>query len=124
MVITSSTRNRVDGKTSRGFESHLLRQIIALFHQGKVRFFIFWRKVETFEMDINFSTPIHTPKRILQGGHLMDEFLHAVRAFLAHSVGHMAVYIKGKCGCRMAKVLLNGLDIVAVFQGDDRVGVP
>lgn len=26
MVITSSTRNRVDGKTSRGFESHRLRQ--------------------------------------------------------------------------------------------------
>lgn len=25
MVITSSTRNRVGGKTSRGFESHLLR---------------------------------------------------------------------------------------------------
>ncbi len=25
MVITSSTRNRVDGKTSRGFESHHLR---------------------------------------------------------------------------------------------------
>ena len=27
MVITSSTRNRVDGNTSRGFESHLLRHI-------------------------------------------------------------------------------------------------
>ena len=26
VVITSSTRNRVGGKTSRGFESHLLRQ--------------------------------------------------------------------------------------------------
>ena len=124
MVITSSTRNRVDGKTSRGFESHLLRQIIALFLDEKVRFLFLYEEFKTFLADVNFSTPIHTPKRILQGGHLMDEFLHAVRTFLTHSVGHMAVDIKGKCGCRMAKVLLNGLDIVAVFQGDDRVGVP
>lgn len=78
---------------------------------------------KTFLADINFPTPIHTPKRILQGGHLMDEFLHAVRAFLAHPVGHMAVDVKGKrCG-GVAEIFLNGLDIVAVFQGDDRVGV-
>ena len=37
--IATLTRNRVDGKTSRGFESHLLRHIIALFLDGKVRFF-------------------------------------------------------------------------------------
>lgn len=35
----------------------------------------------------------------------------------------MAVDVKGKrCG-GVAEIFLNGLDIVAVFQGDDRVGV-
>ena len=34
MVITRTTRNRLDGKTSRGFESHHLRHIYSerLFH--------------------------------------------------------------------------------------------
>lgn len=35
----------------------------------------------------------------------------------------MAVYVKGECGCRMAKVLLNCLDIVTVFQGDDCISM-
>ena len=58
-----------------------------------------------------------------QGRHLVDEFLHAVRALLAHPFIHMAVYVKGECGCRMAKVLLNRLDIIAVFQGDDCISM-
>ena len=58
-----------------------------------------------------------------QGRHLMDEFLHAVRALLTHPFAHMAVYIKGECGCRMSKVLLNRLDIIAVFQRDDCISM-
>lgn len=50
--------------------------------------------------------------------------LHAVGAVLLHLLGNVAVDVQRERRRRVADVRLYGLDIVAILQGNDSIGVP
>lgn len=53
----------------------------------------------------------------------MVEVLHAVGAFFLHPLRDMSVDVKRKRCSGVTNVLLNGLEVIAVLQGQQSMGV-
>ena len=50
--------------------------------------------------------------------------LHAVSTVLLHLLGNMPIDVKRECCRCMPDVGLHSLDVIAILQGDDGIGVP